>query len=139
VGGEPVVVGDDLADRYGRQPRAARRPGLRWVVAAVTVAGLALVAWVGYGILSVPVRTQDAGFEIVDATAIDVTFVVVRDPDATVTCRVRALSPSFAEVGVKDVLVGPGEEATAAVRVRVTTSEAATTGVVDSCTVVGRS
>jgi hypothetical protein len=136
VGEERAVVADELAARYGRRATPGRRGAVGWVAAAVALGGLALLAWVGWGILHVPVRTQDTGFEIVDETAVDVMFVVVRDPEATVSCRVRALSPSFAEVGIKDVLVRPGGQAAAHVRVRVGTSEAATTGVVQSCRVV---
>lgn len=127
---------DLLAERYGRTRRTAdgRRPA---IVAAVIVGllGLATVIWLAIGAFNVPVRTQDRGFAIIDSTAIDVTFVVVKDPDATVTCRVHALSPSFAEVGVKDVPVGPAEEAAVQVTTRVATSELATTGLVQWCEV----
>lgn len=124
-----------LAQRYGGAPRPGRS---RVAVVAVVVAavGLLALAWVGWGIMTVPVRTQDAGFAIVDETAVDVTFVVVRDPDATLVCRVRALSEGFAEVGAVDVTVGPSEDRTVTVTTRVATSAPATTGVVQACDVV---
>ncbi len=95
------------------------------------------MVWLAIAAFSVPVRTMDRGFEIVNDTAIDVTFVVVKNAGATVTCRVHALNPSFAEVGVKDVLVGPAEDAAVQLTTRVATSELATTGLVQWCEVVG--
>jgi hypothetical protein len=128
---------EDLAERYGRGPDEGQRRR-RTVAIAVVVAllGLAAVVWLAFGAFSVPVRTMDRGFDIIDATAIDVTFVVVKDAEATVTCRVHALNPSFAEVGVKDVLVGPAEDSAVQLTTRVATSELATTGLVQWCEVV---
>lgn len=128
---------ESLEERYG-PGLDARQRRRRTVAIAVVVAvlGLATVVWLAVGAFSVPVRTMDRGFDIVDETAIDVTFVVVKDAGATVTCRVHALNPSFAEVGVKDVLVGPAEDAAVQVTTRVATSELATTGLVQWCEVV---
>jgi hypothetical protein len=123
-----------LAERYGGRRSGPSRVGVAAIVAVV--AGLALLAWVGWGIMRVPVRTQDTGFEIVDESAIDVSFVVVRDPGSTVACRVRALGASFAEVGAADVTVGPSGTRAVEVTTRVATSSPATTGVVQSCEVV---
>lgn len=125
-----------LAERYGAGGTHRRVTPLRVAAVLVALAGLALVTWVGVGIMQVPVRTQDAGFEIVDDAAIDVTFLVVRDPTATLTCRVHALSPSFAEVGAKDVTIGPSPDRALRVTTRVATSERATTGMVQACEVV---
>ncbi len=124
---------DALADRYGRSagPRRRRTTILTAVVAGVV--GLAAVVWLAAGQLSVPVHTMDVGFSIVDDTAIDVTFDVVKAPETTVVCRVRALSPSFAEIGVRDVVVGPSAERASRVTVRVATSGLATTGLVQRC------
>ena len=134
---QPRVDDEDLLeDRYGRTPDSRQRRRRTVVIAVVVAAlGLATVVWLAIGAFSVPVRTMDRGFDIVDATAIDVTFVVVKDAGATVTCRVHALNPSFAEVGVKDVLVGPAEEAAVQLTTRVATSELATTGLVQWCEV----
>lgn len=125
-----------LATRYGQVPSSQQRRR-RTVAAAVIVGvlGLAAVVWLGTGRLAVPVEAVDVGFSIVDATAVDVTFDVVKDPEATVVCRVRALNPSFAEIGVRDVLVGPTPERVSRVTARVATTELATTGLVQWCEV----
>lgn len=127
---------DLLAERYGKAPGAPQRR--RRTVAAAVIAGvlgLAAVVWLGIGRLSVPVEAVDVGFSIVDATAVEVTFDVVKDPEATVVCRVRALNPSFAEIGVRDVQVGPTPERVSRVTARVATTELATTGLVQWCEV----
>jgi hypothetical protein len=122
------------ADRYGALPTPLqRRRRLRIaVVAAVLLAVLTLV-WVGRAVLAVPVRTQDVGFAVVDDSAVDVTFIVGATPGSVVQCRLRALSPSFAEVGVRDVVIGPMAHASVQVTTRVATSERATMGQVQRC------
>lgn len=123
-------------DRYGRAPSPAERR--RRVVAAVVVAalvGLAALGWVAQAILGVQVRTQDVGFAVVDDGAVDVTFVVAAAPGSVSECRVRALSPSFAEVGARDVVVGPSRHEAVRVTARVATTERATTGLVQRCRV----
>lgn len=127
---------DLLAERYGRtRPPAADRRLVILAAAVTALLGLVVVGWWAIGQANIPVRTQDVGFSIIDATAIDVTFDVTKDPASHVTCRVRALSPSFAEVGVRDVPIGPAAEATLRVTVRVATTERATTGMVQHCDV----
>lgn len=126
-----------LEERYGRRrtPLRRRRAVVIGIVATALL-GVAVVVWVAVGLARVPVSTQDVGFSVIDETAVDVRFVVMRDPAATVRCRVHALSPSFAEVGVRDVLVGPSRDASVLVTTRVATSERATTGLVQRCSVV---
>ena len=124
-------------DRYGPTHSPAQRR--RRVLVAVVVAavlGLGATIWVSAGVLSVPVRTQDAGFAIVDDGAIDVTFFVNKAPDAVARCRVHALNPSFAEVGALDVTIGASDSRSVRVTVRVATSERATTGLVQRCWIV---
>lgn len=127
------------AGRYGRTltPEQRRR---RILLAALVAAvlGLATTVWVGAAVLRVPVRTQDTGFAVIDDGAVDVTFVVVKDPASAVRCRVRALSPSFAEVGARDVTIGAGPHRSVEVTTRVATSERATTGLVQHCAPVDR-
>jgi hypothetical protein len=64
---------------------------------------------------------------------VDVTFEVTKPGDDTVSCRVQALSQSFAEVGVRTVEVGPADVATQRVTVTVPTAELAVSGTVASC------
>jgi hypothetical protein len=124
-------------DRYGRVPTPAQRRR-RAVVAAVVAAavGLGTVVWTAFGVLNVPVRTQDAGFAIIDDAAIDFTFIVAKAPGAVAQCRIRALNPSFAEVGARDVLIGASEDRSVQVTARIVTSERATTALVQACRLV---
>lgn len=124
-------------DRYGRRRTPAQRRR-RAVVAAVVAAavGLSTVIWAAFGVMRVPVRTQDAGFAIIDDAAIDVTFIVAKAPEAVAQCRVRALNPSFAEVGARDVLIGAGEDRSVQVTARIATSERATTALVQGCRII---
>lgn len=133
----PVTDAELLTARYGRRPTAARdRRTVLVAAVVVAVLGLAALVWVGVGVSRVPVRTQDLGFAIIDASAIDVTFLVDKAPSTVVDCRVHALNPQFAEVGVKDVRIGPDTERPVVVTTRIATSELATTGLVQRCAAV---
>ncbi len=136
VDDEPANDGVDLAERYGRPSRFATPRWRRaWLVGAVVVV-LALLAWIGRGVLTDPVQWRDVGFVVHGSQSIDVTFEVTKAPEATVTCRVRALSQGYAEVGVRDVVVGPAAEATQHVTAQLLTSETAVSGTVASCRVL---
>jgi hypothetical protein len=124
------------AGRYGPEPTARTR---RWRVVglvALVAAVIGALAWVGGGVLRDPVQWRDVGYDVVDDTSIEVTFDVTKDPAASATCRVEALSKSYAQVGVADVAVGPSSSAqrTQRVTVDVPTAERAVTGVVKECT-----
>ena len=125
------------AGRYGPAPTAAARTWRRAGLVVLILAAAAVLAWVGVGTLRDPVQWRDVGYHVDGATAIDVTFDVTKSTAATATCRVRALSQSYAEVGVMDVPVGPGTTSTQRVTVTVPTSETAVTGTVQSCRLGG--
>ena len=121
-------------DRYGPSPSPQQRRRTAVIAAVVAaVLGLGSLIWLGAGVLAVPVRTQDAGFAIVDDGAVDVTFFVNKAPETVVTCRVHALNHAFAEVGARDVRVGASETSSTRVTVRLATSELAATGLVQRC------
>ena len=121
------------AGRYGPEPSARRRLWARLGLAALVVATLAVLAWLGWGVLRDPVQWRDVGFHVDGASSIEVTFDVTKAPTATVTCRVVGLSQSFGHVGVKDVTVGPGSTRTLRVTVTVPTAETAVSGTVTGC------
>lgn len=138
--GSPSVPDDErLTERYGRvlTPQERRRR-VRLAAVVVGAVGLLALVWVGSTVFGVQVRTQDTGFVVVDGQGVDVSFVVSKPPGSTAQCRVRALSPSFAEVGVRDVVVGPHTDDDVRVTTRVATSEPATTGLVQYCRLVDR-
>jgi hypothetical protein len=129
----PVAV---PAGRYDRPVGPLRR---RLTIAAVAAAGalaLALGAWYAWDTFTDPVQWEDVGFHVNDNRSVDVTFNVTKAASATVTCRVRALSQSFGEVGVSEVEVGAADTRTQRVTVHVVTSELAVTGTVDRCSAV---
>ncbi len=121
------------AGRYGPEPTAAARTWRRAGLVVLVLAALAVLAWVGIATLRDPVQWRDVGYHVDGATSIQVTFDVTKSASASATCRVRALSQSYAEVGVMDVPVGPGTTSTQRVTVTVPTSETAVTGTVQTC------
>ncbi len=124
------------AGRYGPEPTARTRLWRRVGLAALILAALAIVAWIGSGVLRDPVQWRDVGFHVNDAASIDVTFEVTKDPDTAVQCTIEALSLSYAQVGLGEVAIGPSETRTQRVTVTIPTSEEATTGVVRGCEVI---
>lgn len=122
--------------RYGpaATPHTGARRWIGWAALGVVVAGL--LVWVGIGVVDQPVSWKDVGYHVDDATSVDVTFEVTKPRDDTVSCRVQALSQSFAEVGVRTVEVGPADVATQRVTVTVPTAELAVSGTVASCDTV---
>lgn len=126
-------------DRYGHVlSPAERRRRVRLTAVVAAALGLLALVWVGSSLFAVQVRTQDTGFVVVDEQTVEVSFLVSKPPASRVQCRVRALSPSFAEVGVRDVQVGPSADDTVAVTTRLATSEPATTGLVQRCRLLER-
>jgi Domain of unknown function (DUF4307) len=120
------------AGRYGPvRPRSSARRNLGWGALAALV--VAVVAWVGGAALQDPVQWKSVGFDVTNASSTEVTFDVTKAHDATATCRVRALSQSFGEVGVRTVEVGPADTDTVRVTVTVPTAELAVSGQVQGC------
>lgn len=132
----PTPPGPTLppAGRYGPTTRARRA----WVAPAVVLGILATAAfvWLASGVTRDPVQWQDVGFSITGPESIDVTFEVTKDPEDTARCRIRALSRSYAEVGVLEVDLGPASESVQRFTVTLATSELAVTGTVEGCELV---
>lgn len=124
------------AGRYGPEPTARRKLWARVGLAALILAALAVVAWLGWGAMRDPVQWRDVGFHVDGASSVAVTFDVTKATGTTVSCRVVGLSQSFGHVGVKDVTVGPGSTRTLRVTVTVPTAETAVSGTVTGCDVV---
>jgi hypothetical protein len=121
------------AARYGDVPSPGRRRAVLAVIAALALAGVAFVVWAGLASAQREVRWDDVGYEVLDDTTVTVTFNVVKDPDATVECRLKALNGSFAEVGLATVEVGPAAERAVQRTATIRTQERAVTAVVDRC------
>jgi hypothetical protein len=121
------------ADRYGRPPTPARRRAARIGLVALALVGLGVVVWLGLGAAGTPVRWDEVGYRVDGATAVELTFDVTKDEDATAVCRVQALSARHAEVGVQTVTVGPASTRTQRVTTTIPTAEEAVTAVVRGC------
>ncbi|MFF1529851.1 DUF4307 domain-containing protein [Cellulomonas sp. NPDC058312] len=124
------------AGRYGRATTPGRRRAARIAVVALAVVGVAVVVWIGLGRAATPVRWDEVGYRVDGSTATSITFDVTKDADATVVCRVQALSERYAEVGVQSVTVGPAGTATQRVTATIPTAQLAVTAVVESCELV---
>lgn len=130
-----------LDERYGRRPGGGGRARVLLVVAGTLLAALAVAwgAWVSQTVTSKPLTWQDIGFEVTGDTAVRVTFDVRFDgglpDDAQAVCTVRALNQVMAEVGLRDVTLGPASRGGVRATVDVATSERAVTGMVKECVV----
>ncbi|MFC8193535.1 DUF4307 domain-containing protein [Cellulomonas sp. NPDC057328] len=120
--------------RYGPEPTAATRRLQRWGLAAAVVVAMLVLGWIGAGVLRDPVQWKTIGFRVDGAGSTQVTFDVTTDPGVGATCRVQALSESYAQVGVRDVEVPPADERTRRVTVTVSTVQEAVSATVDACT-----
>ncbi len=119
--------------RYGPASTASTARRRRFGLAAIAVVGLGVALWIAVNVASQPVSWKDVGFHVQSPQAIEVTFEVTKATDATATCRVRALSESYSEVGVRTVTVGPGDTSTQRITATVQTTELAVSGTVDRC------
>lgn len=123
--------------RYGRPPTPARRRQVRLALAGLIVAAVAVIAWVGSGVLRDPVQWTPVGYDVKGPDRIDVTFDVTKAPASTVRCTVVALSSGFTEVGVKTVMIGPAAKSSQRYTASLSTQELAVTGEVSTCELVG--
>lgn len=121
------------AGRYGPEPTDSGRRLQRVALALLVAAAMVVVAWMGRGVLTDPVQWRDVGFSVDSATSVQVTFEVTTRDGAAATCRVQALSQSYAQVGVLDVDVPTSPTSTRRVTVTVPTVEQAVTGTLDGC------
>jgi hypothetical protein len=128
-----------LDERYGRTAGARRRRVLvgALAAAAVLIACVAWVIWVGLFTPGSALETRDIGFELVDdpadVGAVDIRFEVSTDPGNEVSCALQALDDKFAIVGWKIVELPPAEQRTRQFTERVETAQDAVTGLIYRC------
>lgn len=121
------------AGRYGPEPSDGARRAQRIALAVLVAGAMVVLGWVGSGVLRDPVLWQDVGYRVDGPGSTEVTFDVTTRLGVGATCRVQALSASYAQVGVLDVPVPPADTRTRRVTVTVPTVELAVTGVVQRC------
>lgn len=126
-----------MVDRYGEKRARKPTPARFWIIITAVVVTLA-VAW-GIWVQT----TQDAsnpefqntGYDLMSSNEVTVSFEVVKKPDATAVCALKAMNASGAPVGWKEVTIGPRDD-NAQVTARTEhlfITSAAHTAVVDSC------
>lgn len=120
-------------ERYGDIRPPWHRTAARLLAAAVIVAGLGWVVWAGLHQANRDVRWDEVGFSVVDDSRVDLTFDVIKDPQASATCRLEALNVAYAVVGVTQVDVGPAEGRTSRQSAPIVTQERAVSAVVKHC------
>lgn len=96
-----------VANRYGApKPKMGRTPRV------VLAAGVLLLAVVAAAVFSIggqkAFTSKDIAFEILSPSSATVTFDLDKKAADTVSCSVRVLNESYAVVGWKSVVVGPG-------------------------------
>ncbi|SDC92067.1 protein of unknown function [Sanguibacter gelidistatuariae] len=126
----------DLGTRYTTAPNPrARRLKFAGSVAGIAVM-VAIAAYLSFGNTASSVRGQEFGFSVKGPEAIDITFDVAKPKDATVICTLNALNTNYAQVGTKDVTIGPSDVGEARYTTQIATTELAVTAVIESCTLV---
>lgn len=127
----PTPAPELPAGRYGKPAGPGRRRAGRVAMVALGVLAVAVAAWLA--LAQDGLSWKVVGFKVDGPTSTQLTFDVTKDADATVSCRVQALSESYAEVGVQTVEVGPAGTATQRVTTTIPTTELAVSAVVESC------
>ncbi|WP_233571646.1 DUF4307 domain-containing protein, partial [Cellulomonas triticagri] len=128
----PASPGEPPAGRYGRERPPGHRRVARALVAVLALVGLGITVWIGLD-RGDSITWKDVGYRVAGSESVEITFDVTKDADATVRCRVQALSERYAEVGVQTVTVGPAGTATQRVTVTIPTAQEAVTAVVETC------
>ncbi|HLS13810.1 MAG TPA: DUF4307 domain-containing protein [Beutenbergiaceae bacterium] len=126
-----------LAERYGKAPTPRQRRRLVWIIAAaVAVVGLAVGSWIVIDQLRPSVTAQEVGFVVHDETSIEIILDVTMPPGERAECTVEALDAQWGLVGLLEAEVGPMTEWVNRVHIDVATSARASSGVVQSCTLL---
>ena len=123
------------ADRYGHRPADGLGRGAKAAIAAALAVAVALAAWFALTQHRAdPVTADVVSFRVLDAEQVEIDFQVSMPPGTTAVCRLTALSSTFAQVGVKEVPVGPAETGSARYATTVRTSQLADAVDIAGCT-----
>ncbi|MGF1660974.1 MAG: DUF4307 domain-containing protein [Kineosporiaceae bacterium] len=104
----PAPADDDVAARYaGPRAGAGARRRLTVAAAAAAVVLLLVLGWFAFAVLDRDVRWQTVTFEVTGPERVEVTFEVYGRAGDRVRCLVRATADDFADVGQREVDLGP--------------------------------
>lgn len=104
-----------------------------WAIGGGLAVTTALAAVWGLWMADDQVRWRNVGFEVISPTEASVTYDVFLYDDRPVVCHLNALNVRFAEVGVTTQHVDPALGAEQRLTATLSTTEEATTVVVDYC------
>jgi hypothetical protein len=129
------MTGSAVAERYGRTDAARRRRltiGIA-AAAAVLLAVVSWVVWVGLFAPSASLETRDTGYVTRADDSVDIRFEVTVEPGTPVSCALQALNAEFGIVGWKIVDLAGTDERTRAYVENVRVTEPAVTGLIYRC------
>lgn len=103
------------------------------IILGVLAMALAIgyIAWASF--TTDTIRGKNVGFNVLSSEAIEITFDVAKPQDMTVVCTLDALNTNYAQVGTRDVEIGPAEQFEQRFTTEIRTTETAVTAVVESC------
>lgn len=129
-----------LENRYGSRPQRSARSSRFWVMVATlaSMVAIAFMAWVQMGQQSLKPEFKDISHRLTSSDEVQLTFEVVKAPDTTAICAIKALNSNRAPVGWKEVEIGPNTAEQGDTRVIQSTEKVrvlgeATTVTVDDC------
>ncbi|WP_435298395.1 DUF4307 domain-containing protein [Timonella sp. A28] len=127
---EPVLAGSSPAGPSGNLTPRGRKIAIALGTLALILA-VAVAAW--YAWSSPTIRGKNVGFSIKSSEVIEITFDVAKPLDMTVVCTLDALNENYAQVGTKEVTIGPADVFEQRFSTDIRTTERAVTAVVDVC------
>lgn len=127
---EAVLADSTPSGRSGTLTPGGRKFAIVLGTLAIALA-VAYIAWASF----VPdtIRGKNVGFNVKSSEVIEITFDVAKPLDVTVICSLDALNTNYAQVGTKDVEIGPAEQFEQRFTTEIRTTETAVTAVVESC------
>lgn len=127
---EVVLAPTTPAGAFGQITSTGNKVALVLGTLAIILA-VAVAAWFAWG--KPNIRGKDVGYVVVSPELITITFDVAKAKDSTVECRLDALNSSYAQVGTRNVIIGPGEKFEQRFTVDINTTETAVTATVIDC------
>lgn len=127
---EIVLASAPPAGRSGTLTPGGRKFAITLGVLAIVLA----VAYIAWSVWSVPtIRGKDVGFNIMSAEVTEFTFDVAKPQDMTVICSIDALNQSHAQVGTRDVVIGPADRFEQRFTIEIRTTELPVSATVQAC------